>query len=61
MTNPSAIAGKIALIERGGCRFDQKLQHALNAGAIAAVVGNNHYNDPFTAVIAMTGESSKSF
>ncbi len=34
-------SGKIVLIERGVCRFDQKLTNALAAGAIAAIVYNS--------------------
>jgi hypothetical protein len=33
-------AGKIALIERGGCRFDNKIARAQQAGAIGVVVYN---------------------
>jgi hypothetical protein len=34
-------AGKIALIERGGCRFDNKIARAQQAGAIGVIVYNN--------------------
>lgn len=34
-------AGKIALIERGACRFDHKIARAQLAGAIGAIVYNN--------------------
>ncbi|HEU4333896.1 MAG TPA: PA domain-containing protein, partial [Candidatus Eisenbacteria bacterium] len=34
-------AGKIALIERGVCRFDNKVARAQNAGAIGVIVYNN--------------------
>ncbi|WP_147446473.1 myxosortase-dependent M36 family metallopeptidase [Corallococcus sp. CA047B] len=34
-------AGKIALIDRGGCDFAAKTLNAQNAGAIATVIGNN--------------------
>jgi hypothetical protein len=37
----SAVAGKIALIDRGGCAFTQKVLNAQNAGAIGAIVANN--------------------
>jgi hypothetical protein len=33
-------AGKIALIERGGCRFDNKIARAQQAGAIGVIVYN---------------------
>jgi subtilisin family serine protease len=34
-------AGKVALIERGACSFNEKATNALNAGATAAIVHNN--------------------
>ena len=37
-------AGKIALIERGVCRFDNKVARAQQAGAIGAIVYNNAAN-----------------
>jgi hypothetical protein len=40
-TNPSAIRGKIALIDRGTCEFEEKIYYAAAAGAIAAVIVNN--------------------
>lgn len=41
LTNPEAINGKIALVIRGGCSFNDKYANAEAAGAIAIVV----YND----------------
>ncbi len=41
LTNTNAIAGNIALITRGVCTFSAKVQEALNAGAIAAIVVNS--------------------
>jgi len=41
LINPAALAGKIALIERGFCNFNVKVKRAQLAGAIAAVVYNN--------------------
>ncbi len=40
-TNPTitGVSGKIALIDRGGCGFSDKVYNAQQAGAIAAVVG----------------------
>ena len=45
-------AGKIALIERGGCRFDAKILRAEQAGAIAAIV----YDDAAGGRILMAGD-----
>jgi hypothetical protein len=39
--NPSQLAGKIALIDRGTCAFTTKVLNAQNAGAIAAIVADN--------------------
>jgi subtilisin family serine protease len=41
LVNDAEVDGHIALIERGGCEFQLKLQHAERAGAIGAVVYNN--------------------
>jgi len=38
LTNSSDLVGAIALIERGGCTFQAKLERAEAAGAVAAVV-----------------------
>ena len=43
-TNASAIAGNIALIERGTCGFALKARNATNAGASAVVIYNNLAN-----------------
>jgi subtilisin family serine protease len=40
LINDSELSGNIALIQRGGCDFDVKIQNADNAGAIAAIVIN---------------------
>jgi hypothetical protein len=37
----NAVAGKIALLDRGNCAFVIKVKNAQNAGAIAAIVANN--------------------
>ena len=39
-TNPSEVAGRIALVDRGTCTFVQKALRAQEAGAIAVVVAN---------------------
>ncbi|MBA3240105.1 MAG: M36 family metallopeptidase, partial [Acidobacteria bacterium] len=48
LTNASAVAGKIALLDRGTCGFAIKVKNAQNAGAIAVIVGNNAPGDPIS-------------
>lgn len=48
-TNAAAVAGKIALIERGTCGFAVKARNATNAGAIGAMIYNNAANAGATA------------
>lgn len=43
-SNAAAVAGKIALIERGLCGFAVKARNATNAGAAAVVIYNNATN-----------------
>jgi len=43
-TNAAAIAGKIALVERGTCGFAVKARNATNAGASAVIIYNNAAN-----------------
>ncbi len=50
ITNASALAGKIALIDRGSCPFIIKVKNVQNAGALAAIIANNA-----TGLIGMTG------
>jgi hypothetical protein len=52
ITNASAVAGKIALVDRGTCPFIDKATHAQAAGAIGVVVANNA-----TGVIGMGGDA----
>lgn len=40
-TNAAAVAGKIALIDRGTCNFVVKTQNAMAAGALAVIIANN--------------------
>lgn len=46
ITNPSALAGKIALVDRGMCTFVIKTLNAQAAGAIAVVVADNVDGSP---------------
>ncbi len=41
LTNAGAVAGKIALVDRGDCTFTSKVKNAQNAGAVAVIVANN--------------------
>jgi len=50
ITNPSEIAGKIAIINRGVCAFTVKTKYAQEAGAIGVIIHNN-----VAGVIGMTG------
>jgi hypothetical protein len=43
-TNAAAVAGRIALIERGTCGFTQKVSRAQSAGAIGVIIYNNAAN-----------------
>lgn len=45
-TNASALAGKIALIDRGLCNFTDKVLNAQAAGAIGVLIVNHVSNDP---------------
>ena len=45
-TNASAIAGRVALVDRGECTFVVKAQNAQSAGAIAIIIANNVAGDP---------------
>ncbi|MEZ5054690.1 MAG: M36 family metallopeptidase [Chitinophagales bacterium] len=40
VNNPSNIAGKIALIDRGDCQFSEKVYNAQQAGAIGVIIIN---------------------
>jgi uncharacterized repeat protein (TIGR01451 family) len=41
LTNAAAVAGNIALIDRGTCGFAIKVKNAQDAGAIAAIIANS--------------------
>ncbi|MFN3414033.1 MAG: S8 family serine peptidase, partial [Thermoanaerobaculum sp.] len=44
----AALAGKIALINRGACTFKRKVLNAQNAGAIGVLIVRQDDGDPFT-------------
>lgn len=48
LTNPTAIAGKIALVDRGACQFSDKVYNAQLAGATAVIIVNNIPGSPFS-------------
>lgn len=56
-TNAAAVAGKIALIERGTCSFALKARNATNAGAIGVMIYNNTANATATASGMATDEN----
>ncbi len=47
---PAAVSGKIALMQRGTESFATKVQNAMNAGAVAAIIYNNVAGD-FTGTL----------
>ena len=47
LRNAAAIAGNIALVDRGTCGFTVKVANAQAAGAIAVLIGNNVAGAPF--------------
>ncbi len=47
IVNSAALNGKIALIRRGNCNFDDKVRRAEDAGALAVIVVNNVSTPPF--------------
>jgi hypothetical protein len=46
ITNAAAVAGKIALVDRGTCGFTIKVKNVQDAGAIGAVVADNAAGSP---------------
>lgn len=46
LSNAEAVAGTIALVDRGGCSFLEKVRNAQAAGAIAVVVANDRVDHP---------------
>ncbi len=55
LTNASAIAGNIALIDRGTCTFVTKVRNVQNAGAVAAIIRNHLSDATFTMADDGTG------
>ena len=52
--NAAAVAGRIALIDRGVCGFEIKVRNAQLNGAIAAIVANNVPDEPALTLMACT-------
>jgi len=50
------LQGKVALISRGKCRFDQKVKNAQDAGAILAIIYNNVTDAPPINMGGKTGD-----
>ena len=46
LTNAAAVAGNIAVVDRGSCNFTVKVKNAQNAGAVGVIVVNNVPGDP---------------
>lgn len=46
LTNASAVAGNIALVDRGTCTFVVKVKNCQNAGAIAVLIADNTTDSP---------------
>lgn len=51
ITPTNALAGQVALIQRGGCTFAAKVNNAAALGAVAAIIYNNT-----TGILGMTGD-----
>ncbi|HEY6400552.1 MAG TPA: PA domain-containing protein, partial [Blastocatellia bacterium] len=46
LTNAAAVAGKLALVDRGTCGFIVKVKNAQDAGAVAVIVADNVAGGP---------------
>lgn len=46
VTWPTSFAGKVVLIDRGTCSFQDKVLHAQGAGAVAVIIANNAAGGP---------------
>lgn len=56
--NASALAGKIALIDRGNCNFTVKIKNAQIAGVIAVIVANNTGGNSIITMGATTPDNT---
>lgn len=56
LTNPTEVAGKIAIVYRGTCEFGVKALNAQNAGAIGVVVVNNAPGAPIAMGAGASGD-----
>jgi uncharacterized repeat protein (TIGR01451 family) len=54
-TNAAAVAGNIALVDRGTCGFQIKANNAQAAGAIGVIIANNVAGDPNLIALGATG------
>ncbi len=54
-TNPFDLAGKIALVRRGGCFFSNKVKRAQDAGALAVIMMDSIPNNPTRLSMSSTG------
>ena len=55
LTNAAAVAGNIALVDRGTCGFQVKANNAQAAGAIGIIIANNIPGDPNLIAMGATG------
>ena len=46
LSNAGAVAGRLALVDRGGCNFTVKVRNAQDAGAVGVIVVNNTTGAP---------------
>ena len=55
LTNAAAVAGNIAMVDRGTCGFQVKANNAEAAGAIGVIIANNVVGDPNLIALGATG------